>query len=163
MIGKRMEEALNAQINEELFSAYLYLSMAAYFHAKGLDGMARWMRLQAREEAGHALRLFDHLVERGGQISLTAIREPQRGWSSPLDAFRAAYEHERHITAKIDELVELAQAEKDHASFAVLQWFVAEQVEEEEQTKKVVDLLERVGDSGRGIVLADQRLGSREG
>lgn len=158
-----MEEELNAQINEELFSAYLYLSMAAYFHAEGLDGMARWMRLQAREEAGHALRIFDHLVERGGRVSLTAIREPQREWTSPLDAFRAAYEHERHITSKINELVELAQEERDHAAFAMLQWFVTEQVEEEEQTKKAVELLERVGDSGRGIILADQRLGSREG
>lgn len=158
-----MEEALNRQINEELFSAYLYLSMAAYFHSEGLDGVARWMRLQAQEEVGHALRIFDHLVERGGRVTLTAIKEPQRDWASPLDVFRAAYEHERYITAKINELVELAQEEKDHAAFAMLQWFVTEQVEEEDETKKAVELLERVGDSGRGIILADQRLGSRGG
>jgi len=163
MIGKKMEDALNSQINEELFSAYLYLSMAAYFHAEGLDGMASWMRLQAKEEVEHALKIFDHLVERGGKVTLKAIAEPQREWDSPLAAFRAAYEHERYITGKIHELVDLAQAERDHAAFQMLQWFVAEQVEEEDQTKKAVELLERVGPDGRGILMIDQRLGARAG
>ena len=163
MIGKKMEEALNSQINEELFSAYLYLSMAAYFHAEGLDGMAGWMRLQAKEEVEHALKIFDHLVERGGRVSLKALKEPQGEWESPLAAFQAAYQHERHITGKIHELVELAQAEKDHAAFQMLQWFVAEQVEEEDQTKRAVELLERVGPDGRGILMIDQRLGARAG
>ena len=161
MIGKKMEEALNSQINEELFSAYLYLSMAAYFHAEGLDGMAGWMRLQAKEEVEHALRIFDHLVERGGKVTLKALAEPQGNWDSPLAAFQAAYEHERYITGKIHELVDLAQAERDHAAFQMLQWFVAEQVEEEDQTKKAVELLERVGPDGRGILMIDQRLGAR--
>ena len=156
-----MEEALNSQTNEELFSAYLYLSMAAYFHAEGLDGMAGWMRLQAKEEVEHALRIFDHLVERGGKVTLKALAEPQGNWDSPLAAFQAAYEHERYITGKIHELVDLAQAERDHAAFQMLQWFVAEQVEEEDQTKKAVELLERVGPDGRGILMIDQRLGAR--
>ncbi len=163
MIGRKMEEALNRQINEELYSAYLYLSMAAYFYDQGLDGMATWMRLQAKEEVEHALRIFDHLVERGGRVDLAAIAEPNKEWASPLDAFKAAYEHERHITGKIDELVALAQEEKDNAAFQMLQWFVAEQVEEEDQTRKAVELLERVGPDGRGILMIDQKLGARAG
>jgi ferritin len=156
-----MEEALNEQINEELFSGYLYLSMAAYFHSQGLEGMARWMELQAKEELGHAMRIFRHLVERGGRVSLKALKEPQAEWESPLAAFQAAYQHERHITAKIHELVELAQGEKDHAAFQMLQWFVAEQVEEEDQTKRAVELLERAGPDGRGLLIVDARLGAR--
>jgi len=161
MIGKKMEEALNGQINEELFSAYLYLALAAYFHDQGLEGMARWMELQTKEELEHALRIFRHLVERGGRVTLQAIREPQAEWESPLEAFRAAYQHEQHITGKIHELVELAQAEKDHAAFQMLGWFVAEQVEEEDQTKRAVELLERVGPDGRGILMIDHKLGAR--
>lgn len=163
MIGKRIEEALNAQIREELSSAYLYLSMAAYFHAEGLDGMARWMRLQAKEEVAHAMRIFDHLVERGGRVSLQALPEPAFQWDSPLAAFKAAYEHERYITERIDELVVLAREEKDNAAEVMLQWFVAEQVEEEDQTRKAVELLERVGPDGRGILMIDQKLGARAG
>ncbi|MGY4707191.1 ferritin [Candidatus Bipolaricaulota sp. J31] len=161
MIGKKVEEVLNDQIREELFSAYLYLSMAAYFHAEALDGMARWMRLQAKEELEHAMRIFDHLVERGGRVRLQALPEPALQWDSPLSAFVAAYEHERYITGRIDELVAIAREEKDNAAEVMLQWFVAEQVEEEDQTRKVVELLERVGESGRGILMVDQRLGSR--
>jgi len=161
MIGNRMEEALNAQINEELFSAYLYLAMAGYFHDQGLEGMARWMELQAKEELEHALRIFRHLVERGGRVALRALKEPPGEWESPLAAFQAAYQHERHITEKIHELVELAEAEKDRAAFQMLQWFVAEQVEEEDQTRRAVELLERVGPDGRGILMIDQRLGAR--
>lgn len=161
MIGKRMEEALNEQINEELFSAYLYLAMAAYFHSQGLEGMARWMELQAKEELGHAMRIFRHLVERGGRVTLKALKEPQAEWESPLAAFQAAYQHERHITAKIHQLVDLAQGEKDHAAFQMLQWFVAEQVEEEDQTKRAVELLERAGPDGRGLLIVDARFGAR--
>jgi ferritin len=156
-----MEEALNEQINEELFSAYLYLAMAAYFHSQGLEGMARWMELQAKEELGHAMRIFRHLVERGGRVTLKALKEPQAEWESPLAAFQAAYQHERHITAKIHQLVDLAQGEKDHAAFQMLQWFVAEQVEEEDQTKRAVELLERAGPDGRGLLIVDARFGAR--
>lgn len=158
-----MEEALNRQINEELFSAYLYLSMAAYFYDQGWDGMARWMELQSKEEVEHAMKIFHHLVERGGRVSLDALKRPEAEWGSPLDAFKAAYEHERYITGKIDELVALAREEEDNAAFQMLQWFVAEQVEEEDQTRKAVELLERVGPDGRGILMIDQKLGARAG
>lgn len=161
MIGKKMEKALNDQIREELASAYLYLSMAAYFAAEGWEGMASWMRVQTKEELGHVLRLLDHLVERGGRVKLQALPEPESTWASPLAAFQAAHKHEGYITGRIHALVELAAAEKDLAAGAMLQWFVAEQVEEEASTLKVVQLLERVGDSGRGLVLADRELGRR--
>lgn len=162
MIGKKMEEALNDQVKEELFSAYLYLSMAAYFSHEGWDGMASWMRIQAEEELGHALRIFDHVLERGGKVVLQALPAPEGTWASPLAAFQAAYKHEGHITGRIHALVELAQKEKDPAAEAMLQWFVTEQVEEEAQALKVVQLLERVGSEGRGLVVADRELGQRK-
>lgn len=161
MIEKTIEKALNEQINEEFASAYLYLAMAAYFAAEGWDGMAGWMRVQAQEEVGHAMRIFDHVVERAGRVKLRALPEPEANWALPLAAFQAAYKHEQHITARIHRLVELAQNEKDHAAGAMLQWFVTEQVEEEDQALKVVQLLERMGDDGRGLVIADRELGRR--
>lgn len=161
MITEKMETALNEQIKEELASAYLYLAMAAYFAHEGWDGMASWMRLQAQEEQGHALRIFDHLIERGGQVKLASLAAPQDKWPSPLAAFQAAYKHEQHITERIHNLVELAAKEKDHAAAAMLQWFVTEQVEEEDQTLKAVQLLERMGSDGRGLVMADRELGRR--
>lgn len=163
MIGKKLEKALNEQIREELGSAYLYLAMAAHFAAEGWDGMAGWMRIQAQEEQGHAMRIFDHLVERGGRVRLHSLAEPEASWASPLAAFQAAYRHEQHITACIAALVELAQDEKDHAAAAMLQWFVTEQVEEEDQAIRAVQLLERVGSEGRGLVIADRELGQRRG
>ncbi len=161
MIGKKMEQSLNDQIRYEMESSYLYLSMAAYFHAKSLDGMAQWMTFQAQEELGHAMRFFDHLVARSGRVDLQAIAAPKTSWASPLDAFRAAYEHEQFITGRIDELVALAASENDHAAGLMLQWFVNEQVEEEESVSKVVDMLELVGDSGHGLLMADRELGTR--
>jgi ferritin len=161
MIEKTIEKALNEQIREELASAYLYLAMAAYFAAEGWDGMAGWMRVQAQEEVGHAMRIFDHIVERAGRVKLHSLAEPEPKWASPLAAFQAAYKHEQHITARIHRLVELAQNEKDHAAAAMLQWFVTEQVEEEDQTLKAVQLLERVGDDDRGLILADRDFGQR--
>jgi ferritin len=157
-----MEQALNDQIREELGSAYLYLAMAGYFAHEGWDGMASWMRVQAGEELGHAMRIFDHLVERGGRVRLQALAEPEATWASPLEAFKAAYKHEGHITARIHALVELAAEEKDHAAAAALQWFVSEQVEEEDHTLKAVQLLERMGPDGRGLAMADRDLGRRK-
>lgn len=162
MIEKKMEKALNDQIREELASAYLYLAMAAYFAAEGWDGMAGWMRVQALEEQGHALRIFDHLLERGGRVKLQALPEPEAKWASPLAAFQAAYKHEQHITGRIHALVELAEEEKDYAAKAMLQWFVTEQVEEEDHALKAVQLLERLGTEPRGLVLADRELGQRK-
>ncbi len=161
MIGQRMQEAMNEQVMHETFSAYLYASMAAYFHAKGLDGMAQWMKAQAQEELGHALRFFNHINERGGRVELLAIEKPQAEWDSPLAAFKAALEHEKFITGRIDELVKIAREENDNAADIMLQWFVTEQVEEEDSVSKVIDMLEIAGEKGPGLLLADRELGQR--
>ena len=159
---EKMEQALNEQIREELDSAYLYLSMATYFHDQGLDGMAKWMRVQASEEYGHAMRIFDHIVERGGRVTLFALSEPAREWDSPQAAFQAAYQHEKYITGKISELVELSSELKDYPAASMLHWFVDEQVEEEASTLKIVQALERIGKSGSGLIMLDRELGKRE-
>lgn len=161
MIGKTMEKALNEQIREELGSAYLYLSMAAYFHSLGLGGMARWMEVQVEEEYEHALRIYRHVVERGGRVKLEALPEPKFEWTSPLAAWQAAYAHERYISDRIHKLVELARQERDYPAEVLLQWFVAEQVEEEDQTRRIADILERIGDSGRELPWLDAELGKR--
>jgi len=162
MIGKRMQDAMNEQIKHELESAYLYLAMVAYFRGEGLDGMASWMEVQTQEEVAHAIRFFNHINERGGRVELKGLAQPQEKWASPLAAFEAAYEHERFITDKINELMKIADEENDNAAKIMLQWFVSEQVEEEDSTKKVVDLLKRVGDSGHGLIMVDRELGMRK-
>lgn len=161
MISRPMQDAMNDQIRFEMASAYLYLSMAADFHAKSLDGMAQWMRYQAQEELGHALRFFNHINDRGGRVELQAIEEPRKEWSSPIAAFEAAFEHERFITGRIDELMRIAESENDNAAKMMLQWFVSEQVEEEASVSKVVDMLKLIGDSGHGLLMADRELGQR--
>ncbi len=161
MISERMQESLNEQIKHELESAYLYLAMVAYFDAESLDGMANWMRIQTQEELGHATRFFNHIAERDGRIELRALSKPQKEWDSPLAAFQAAYEHEQFITGKINELTKIATEENDNAAKIMLQWFVTEQVEEESSTRKVVELLQRVGDSGDGLIMIDRELGQR--
>jgi len=161
MIGQRVEQAFNEQIKHELESSYLYLAMSGYFLGQSLDGMAQWMRAQAQEELGHAMRFFDHIDERGGTVKLAALGLLANAWDSPLAAFEAALEHERFITGKINHLVDLARQESDHAGEIFLQWFVSEQVEEESSVSKVVDLLKRVGDSAQALLLADRELGTR--
>ncbi len=161
MIPKKIEDAFSEQVKFELESAYIYLAMAAYFDAEGFEGMGRWMRAQVQEEVTHAMRFYKHIVERGGRARLHALAMPAQDWQSPLGAFQAAYEHEQFITAKIDGLVKLAQAEGDHASRTLLQWFVDEQVEEEASTSKVVQDLKLVGSDGRGILMLDRELGQR--
>lgn len=161
MIGKKMQGALNEQIKEELGSAYIYLSMAAYFHSKGLDGMAHWMHVQTQEEMMHAMRFFDHVVGRDGRAELLALEQPKTDWSSPLEAFQDAYKHEQYITGRINDLVKIAAEENDNAAAIMLQWFVTEQVEEEASTSKVVQMLEMIGDSGHGLIMLDRELGAR--
>jgi ferritin len=161
MIGQRMKEALNEQIKHELESAYLYLSMVAYFESIGLEGMAQWMRVQSKEEVEHAMKFFNHINERDGRVELLSLAQPKKEWPSPLEAFKAAHEHERFITGKINELVKIAADEQDHAVGILLQWFVSEQVEEEASTSRVVDMLERIGDSGHGLLLLDRELVTR--
>jgi len=161
MIGQRMLDAMNEQIKHETYSAYLYFAMAADFHAKGFDGMAQWMKAQAQEELGHALRFFDHIEDRGGRIELQAIDKPQVEWASPLAAYEAALAHEQFITSRIDELVKVAREENDNAAAIMLQWFVSEQVEEESSVSKVIDMLRLIGESGHGLLMADRELGQR--
>lgn len=157
-----MQGALNEQIKEELGSAYLYLSMATYFYSEGFHGMAHWMRKQALEEQNHAMKMFDHIVERDGHVELEALSEPKREWDSPLVAFEAAYAHEQFITGRIDELVKLAAEEADQQASTMLQWFVEEQVEEEENTSKVVKMIEGTGPSGSDLGIIDEQLGKRK-
>ena len=161
MIGKKMEEALNDQINAELYSAYLYLAMAAYFESENLAGLASWMRVQTQEETAHAMKFFDFINERGGRVALKAIDEPQKQWKSPLAAFKAAYAHEQMITGRINDLVNLAIKGKDHATNAFLQWFVNEQVEEETSVDSVVANLKMAEKAPGALFMIDRELGQR--
>ena len=161
MLSQRMLEELNKQVNAELYSAYLYLSMAAYFESINLKGFANWMRVQAQEELTHAMRFFDYINERGGVVKLAAIEQPPTEWKSPLDVFDATYKHEVKVTGMINSLVNLAMKEKDHATYNMLQWFVAEQVEEEASADGIRRQLKLIGKDGRGILMLDRELGQR--
>jgi ferritin len=161
MIGKKIEDAFNAQINAETHSAYLYWSMAAYFESVNLNGFATWMQAQAQEEMVHATKFYHFLVERGGRVQLTAIEAPATEWDSPLAAFQAAYKHEQYITGRIHDLVELSAAEKDHAAGIFLQWFVSEQVEEEASADEVVQKLTLMADAPGGLFMLDREMGQR--
>jgi len=161
MIGEKMQQAINEQIQAELGSAYLYLSMVGYFNSIGLGGMANWMSAQTQEEMLHAKRFFDNLIERDGRIELLELEKPQKEWASPLEAFQAAYKHEQYITGRINNLVKIAREENDNAAFVMLQWFVVEQVEEEANASKIVQELELVGDNGHGLLMIDRELSAR--
>jgi len=152
--------SLNEQINKELFSSYLYLSMSAYFENKNLPGFANWMRVQAQEEMVHAMKFYSFIIQRGGKVQLKALEGPKNEWASPLNAFEEAYKHEQFITDSINSIVSIAHEEKDYAADNFLQWFISEQVEEEESTNNVVQKLKLVGD-GSGLFLLDQELGTR--
>lgn len=161
MLSKKMEEALNEQINAELYSAYLYLSMSAYFKSINLHGSANWMKVQAQEEMVHAMKIYDYVIERGDRVVLKAIAKPTTEWKSPLAAFQAAYKHEQHVTGLINDLVNLAVKEKDHATSVFLQWFVNEQVEEEASANEVVQKLKQVEKVPAGLFMIDRELGQR--
>ncbi|MFH1214083.1 MAG: ferritin [Candidatus Neomarinimicrobiota bacterium] len=162
MITAKLLTALNDQIKHELESAYLYAAMVAYFKSENLDGMARWMEVQSKEEVKHATKFFDYIFERDSVAELQSLTMLAKKWAGPLDVFKAAYAHEQFITGKINDLMTLAIAEKDYASQIMLNWFVSEQVEEEDSALKVVQLLEKIGTSGQALVLADRELGKRE-
>ena len=161
MISKKMERALNEQINAELYSAYLYLSMVAYFESVNMPGFAIWMKAQTQEEVAHAMKIYDFVNERGGRVILKPIEEPQTEWASPLAAFKAAYKHEQKVTGLINGLVNLAIEEKDHATNNFLQWFVNEQVEEESSVDEVVQKLKMVDKAPGGQFMIDKELGQR--
>ena len=162
MLSSAVQDAMNQQVNAELYSAYLYLSMAANFEGENLRGMAHWMQVQAKEEVSHALKFFKHIAERGGRVTLTAIAAPLTKWDSPRAVFEQVYEHECHVSSLINKLVELAGAEKDHASGVFLQWFVNEQVEEEANATEIVQHLKMVGDSKQGLFMLDRHLAQRQ-
>ncbi len=161
MLTGRMVGELNEQMNAELYSAYLYVGMAAWFDAEGLSGMGAWMRAQAQEETFHAFKFYHYIDERGGRVQLSAIEEPPAEWDSPLAVFRHVAEHEANVTSLINGLVDSAEEEHDHATRAFLQWFVSEQIEEEASADEIVTRLERIGDSGNGLVMLDRELGQR--
>jgi len=163
MIGKTMQDAMNEQINKELFSSYLYLSMVAHFESKNLAGFAHWMRIQEAEEHEHAMKFYEFIIERGGQVVLKAIEAPATQWNSNLELFREVATHEAKVTASINALYELALAEKDYPAQVMLQWFINEQVEEEKNAAEIVANLELIEERGTAVLMLDHRLAKRGG
>lgn len=161
MVSKKMQDALNGQMNAELYSAYLYLAMAAYYEDSDLPGFANWMRVQAQEEMTHAMKFYDYLVQRGARVVLDAIEKPPFEWDSPLDVSENVLAHEKKVTGLINDLVNLAMEEKDHATNNFLQYFVAEQVEEEESVGSVLQKVKLASDSSSGLLMVDSELAQR--
>ena len=161
MLPQKIEEALNSQLNAELYSAYLYMFMAAYFESLNLTGFTNWMKVQTQEELFHAQKFFDYINERGGRVIMQAIEKPETDWESTRAVFEYTYKHEQKVTSLINDLVELARTEKDNATYNFLQWFVSEQVEEEASTDAVLQKLKLIGDFGPGIYMIDQEMGQR--
>ncbi|MEJ5350198.1 MAG: ferritin [Melioribacteraceae bacterium] len=162
MISNKMEKALNEQLNAELFSSYLYLSMAAHFESINWRGFAHWMKKQSEEEYGHAMKFFGYINEVGKKVTLDKIEKPKLEWNSPLEAFEEALKHEEYITKRINDLVNLAVEEKDHATNNFLQWFVKEQVEEVSSVQKIVETMKLVGDHPGSLFMLDHELGKRD-
>lgn len=161
MLSKKMQKTLNDQINAEMYSGYLYLSMAAYFSTKNLGGMANWMTIQAQEELSHAMIMYNHVNERGGTVELKAIDGPPVSWQKPLDAFKDALAHERKVTGMINKIIDLAVAESDHATNSFMQWFVNEQVEEERNASDNVANLELSENSPQALFMVDREMAQR--
>lgn len=161
MIKEKVLKALNSQLNAELYSAYLYLSMEAYFESTDLNGFANWMRVQVQEELTHAMKFYDYIVRRGGRVTLPSIEEPPSEWESPQATFEHVYKHEQNVTGLINSLVDLAMSESDHATSNFLQWFVAEQVEEEESSNGVLQKVKLAGESPGGLFMLDSELAQR--
>jgi ferritin len=164
MISKKMEAALNEQINREMYSAYLYLSMSSAATDMGLDGFARWFMVQYHEEMFHAMKIYEYIFDQNGRVLLKAIKEPAAEFSSIREMFEKTLEHEQYITKSIHDLVELAIEEKDHATRNFLGWYVDEQVEEEKNDHDILnklDLISRDGKEGPGLYMLDREMGSR--
>jgi ferritin len=161
MLSKKMEKAINQQINAEMYSSYLYLSMATYFESISLGGFSNWMRQQAQEELFHGMKMFDFVCERGGRVTLKTIDQPPAKWASPLDVMKNVLSHEQKVTGLINDLVDLALDERDHATNIFLQWFVSEQVEEEDTAGGLVDKLKLIGKDANGLFMLDTELGQR--
>ena len=158
---KSVEEILNKQINAEFWSAYLYLSMSSYLAQKGLTGFANWMRVQYQEEVSHALKIFDYVIARGGNVKLEPIAAVETDWKGIKEIFDSTYEHECKVTDMIHNCYETALKERDHATANMLQWFIDEQAEEEESALEIIDKLKMVGDNGAALYMMDKELGAR--
>lgn len=161
MVSPKIQDAINAQINAEFWSAYLYLSMAMNFEADGKAGIANWFRIQFKEEQAHAEIFINYLISRGGRVELKAIDAVETEWPSPIAAFEATLEHEKKVTAMINNLYALAEAEHDYATRGKLDWFISEQVEEEETALNLIDRLKLIGDNGLALYMLDQELAQR--
>ncbi|OYD15866.1 ferritin [candidate division WOR-3 bacterium JGI_Cruoil_03_44_89] len=161
MLGEKMQDALNKQLNNEIYSAYLYMSMSAYSTFIGLKGFANWFMVQYQEEMTHAMKFYDYINDQGGQVRLMALAQPMTEFESPLDMFEKTLEHEKFITKCINELVDLAISEKDHATNIFLQWFVTEQIEEEGNDNDIIAKLKLIGDNGNGLLMLDKELATR--
>jgi ferritin len=161
MISKTLQDKINEQIKNELYSAYLYLSMSAYFDGMNLPGFAHWMQVQSQEEASHAMKFFNHLMERGARVVLQAIDQPPSEFKSVLDAFQQALAHEQKVTALINDLYALAIRENDYPAQVELQWFISEQVEEEKNAGDIVGTLKLIGEHGASLIMLDRQLGAR--
>ncbi len=162
MLNDKMNTVLNNQINAEIYSSYFYMSMTAWFESKGLSGFSDWMRLQYQEEMAHAEKIFNYILERGGKIELGAIEQPKSDWDSPLNLFEDVLKHEELVTGLVNDLVDCALEERDHASNNFLQWFVAEQVEEEANVGAVLDKLRLIKDDSAGLFALDLEMGKRQ-
>jgi ferritin len=160
-ISKKLADAINDQINFELYSGYIYFSMAAWFQAHNLPGMAHWMEVQIDEEYSHAIRFYRHVVERGGEVIVKPIQGPQTEFASPLEIFEIAYEHEKIVTQRIYKIGDIVDEERDRAAHPMLQWFYNEQVEEEKNTSEIRDMLKRAGDSSQALFMIDAQLATR--
>ncbi len=161
MISQKLQDAINNQINKEIFSEYYYLSMASYFSSIGLDGFENFFLVQGEEERFHAMKMYRFLNERGGRVLLSQIDTPKTEFKSPIDVFNLAFEHEQFVTKLINELMDVAIAENDHAAKSFLNWFVDEQVEEEASMETIVNKLKLIGNEGNGLLMLDKELAVR--
>lgn len=161
MLNKKVEEAINAQINAEFWSAYLYLSMSMHFANKGYAGIANWFAIQFKEEQDHATIFMNYVNSRDGKVLLAPIDAVDTEWASPIDAFKATLAHEQKVTALINNIFSVAVEEKDYATQNMLQWFINEQVEEEDTARGYIDALEKIGDNGYGLYMLDKELAAR--
>jgi ferritin len=161
MVSQKIVDALNLQLNKELFSSYLYLSMSAYFDGKNLSGMTQWMKLQSQEEYEHAMKFYDFILRLGGKVKLSAIEEPQIDWESPKKVFEDSLHHEQYISKSIHQLMDLAIEEGHHPTKSFLQWFVDEQVEEEDSVQQIVENFNMIGDDKGALFMLDRELGAR--
>jgi len=162
MLSKKVQDALNKQINAELYSSYLYLSMQAHFEQTNLLGFANWMKVQSTEEYGHALKIYDFINDRTGKVELTSIQQPTSKFKSPLEVIQLAYEHEQSVSGMIHRLYDLAAKENDFPTQVMLQWFITEQVEEEKQALQIVEQLKMIGDNTPAFLMLDKQLGERK-